>query len=294
MGGSVWTIRSLLQWSAPWLARRGADTPRLDAELLLADVLHLQRIGLFLDPDRPLTPSELADFKSRLRRREAREPVAYIVGKKDFWKDTFVVNRSVLIPRPETETLLEIVLRAFPERNGAWSLLDVGCGSGAVLISLLREFPNAVGTGLDLSTAALQVSRQNGQRLGLDVGRQVRWLQSDLMANLAQDARFDAILANPPYIPSREMSALQPEIVRYEPHLALDGGADGLDVIRRLVDSSSHFLNPRGLLAIEVDSRQAGTVAGWLTNLGFTGVGTQTDCYHHPRVVFGLAPTSSV
>lgn len=285
--GPVWTIRKLLQWSGPWLAKRGADTPRLDAELLLADALHLQRIGLFLDPDRPLSVEELGAYKSRLKRRAAREPVAYIVGHKDFWKNTFVVDRHVLIPRPETETLLEIVLKKYGERSNTWHFLDIGCGSGVVMISLLLEFPNATGVGVDVSDEALRVSSLNAERLR--VAERVRWLHSDLLVGLESSERFDVIVSNPPYIPQSEVLGLQPEIFSYEPHLALDGGVDGLAVIRCLIPEAVGFLQPGGLLALEIDSRQRDQVLGLLHDCGLHRVGSLDDGHHVPRVVYGFA-----
>ncbi|MBF0414157.1 MAG: peptide chain release factor N(5)-glutamine methyltransferase [Magnetococcales bacterium] len=269
------------------MAERGADTPRLDAELLLANALNLQRIGLFLDPDRPLNVEELGAYKSRLKRRAAREPVAYIIGQKDFWKNTFAVDRRVLIPRPETETLLEIVLKHYAERSGNWHFLDIGCGSGALVISLLLEFPNATGVGLDVSDEALMVSSLNGQRLQVD--ERVRWLSSDLMGVLDGAERFDVIVTNPPYVPHAEILGLQPEIFRYEPHVALDGGVDGLSVIRRLIPKAVGFLHPGGLLALEIDSRQKDAVVGLLQGCGLHRVGSLEDGHHVPRVVYGFA-----
>lgn len=276
-----------MQWGGPWLAQRGVDSPRLDAELLLADALSLERIGLFLDPDRPLSQSELGAYKLRMKRREAREPVAYIVGRKDFWKDTFVVNRHVLIPRPETETVLEGLLGHCSDRGAAWDFLEVGCGSGALLLSLLREFPNATGVGLDLSREAIDTSKLNGQRLG--VHHRVQWVWSDLFAGLSGVHLFDAIVANPPYIVGSQLPDLAPEIFYHEPRLALDGGVDGLDVIRRLVPAAFPFLKSGGMLAVEIDSRQQGDVVALFETSGFKAVRTLEDCHHLPRVVFGVS-----
>ncbi|MBF8271457.1 MAG: Release factor glutamine methyltransferase [Magnetococcales bacterium] len=261
------------------------DTPRLDAELLLADTLRLQRIGLFLDPDRPLTGDELKAFKERLKRREAREPVAYIVGQKDFWKHSFVVNCHVLIPRPETETLLECVLKHLADRRAEWHFLEVGCGSGALLISLLKEFPQATGIGLDISQQAIDISGINGQRI--EVQHQVRWIQSDLLEQLPGHQSFDAIVSNPPYIARSRLPGLQPEIFLHEPHLALDGGKDGLDVLRRLVPSAFGVLKPGGLLAVEMDSCQKQEVETYFHAAGYEAVETLHDCHRVPRVVLG-------
>ncbi|MEO5330269.1 MAG: peptide chain release factor N(5)-glutamine methyltransferase [Magnetococcus sp. THC-1_WYH] len=288
MNTPVWTVRKLLQWSSSWLAKRGVASPRLDAEILLADTLQIQRIGLFLDPDRPLTQDELSAFKVYLKRREAREPVAYIVGKKDFWKDTFVVNRHVLIPRPETETLLESVLGRYGQRDEPLRFLEVGCGSGALLISLLKEYPQAEGVGLDISREALGVCVHNAQRLAVD--QRVQWIESDLLAALSEPHVFDAIVSNPPYIAQDELSGLQPEIWLHEPHLALDGGVDGLELIRRMIPSSRNVLKPGGGLALEIDSRQENAVIALFHEAGYVAVETLKDCHRVPRVVLGLLP----
>ncbi|MBF0110872.1 MAG: peptide chain release factor N(5)-glutamine methyltransferase [Magnetococcales bacterium] len=289
MNPPIWTIRALLQWSSPWLARRGIDTPRLDAELLLADTLGLERIGLFLDPDRPLTLDELDAFKSRLKRRTDREPVAYIIGRKEFWKDSFVVDRHVLIPRPETETLLECVLLHFKDRTGPWRFLETGCGSGALLLSLLREFPQARGIGLDISPEALDISQRNALAMGMD--RRVQWHRSDLLSALdGTTLSFEAIVANLPYVPRGEISMLQPEIVHFEPHLALDGGDDGLDLVRRFIFPAVSFLAPGGLLALEIDPRQRHEVVSLFEKQNLSGISVLPDCHRVARIVFGFSP----
>ncbi|MBF0172531.1 MAG: peptide chain release factor N(5)-glutamine methyltransferase [Magnetococcales bacterium] len=286
MNPPVWTIRKLLQWSSPWLAERGVDSPRLDAELLLADTLELERIGLFLDPDRPLTRDELDGFKNRLKRRALREPVAYIIGRKDFWKDSFVVDPHVLIPRPETETLLECVLNHYTDRNVAWRFLEIGCGSGALLISLMREFPFATGMGLDISREAIAISALNARKT--KTASRIDWLESDLLHALKQPWQCHAMVANLPYIAQGDIPSLQPEVALYEPRLALDGGVDGLQIIRQLIPSAAQFLAPGGLLALEIDSRQRQEVVRLLESNGFGSVSSLDDCHHVPRVVFGI------
>ncbi len=276
----------MVQWGSDWLAGREIEQPRLDVELLLADALDLSRMDLFMDMDRPLDQAELAAFKSRIKRRSQREPVAYILGKRGFWKQEFVVNPSVLIPRPETETLIEAVLSLYPDRASTFEMLDLGVGSGTILYSLLGEFTQARGVGIDLSDEALQVAKLNGDRLGLS-GR-VTLLAGDLTAPLYSDCRYDLIVSNPPYIVSKAMATLQPEVRDQEPHLALDGGEDGLSIYRRLIPQSYRFLEPSGWLVVEIGYDQGKAVPSLFTAAGFESVSVSTDYGHRDRVVMGM------
>lgn len=282
----LWTIRLLRPWSAAWLQRQGSDTPQLDGDLLLADALGLRRIDLFLDPDRPLDPAELAAFKSRLRRRGQREPVAYILGRCSFWKETFRVAPAVLIPRPESEMLLETVLERFADREASLEILELGLGSGALLISLLREFANARGVGTDISEPALALARENGAALGVE-GR-LTCHQGDLTAPLDPGSRFDVIIANLPYVTSAEMAGLEPGVRDWEPHEALHGGADGLDLLARLPSLAAPFLNTEGMLALEIGQTQGPAVSGFLRDAGYRDVTVHRDYGRRPRVVAGF------
>ncbi len=255
--------------AAARLAEAGADTPRLDAELLLAEALGVDRTRLMIDDEKPLDPAQAERFEAMLARREAREPVAYILGRKEFRRITLSVDSRVLIPRPETELLVEVAL-SLPQGS---RVVDVGTGSGAVALALKDERPDLSVVGSDVSAEALEVARANALRLGLDV----ELVQADLLEGL--DGPFDAVLANLPYVP--EASGLAPEIERYEPALALYGGPDGLDVTRRLLT----MVPGVSLLALEVTL--AAAVEELLREAGFQSVETLRDLAGHERVVVG-------
>ncbi|MBF0444032.1 MAG: peptide chain release factor N(5)-glutamine methyltransferase [Magnetococcales bacterium] len=281
-----WTIRRLIQWGSDWLGQQGIENPRLDVELLLADALSLTRMDLFLDMDRPLDRQELGDFKNRIKRRSQREPVAYIVGLRGFWKQDFYVDSSVLIPRPETETLVDSILSLYPQHDAKLTILDIGIGSGAILLSLLNEFPNAVGVGVDISEDALRVAKINCDKFNLD--ERVTLFASDLTATLPNDAKYDLIVSNPPYIVRDEMEKLQPEVKDREPRLALDGGEDGLAIYRPLIPQAYKFLNNSGWLVVEIGYDQGVSVADLFKQAGLKKVSVVKDYGHRDRVVMGV------
>jgi len=255
------------------LTAAGVDTPRLDAEVLLAAVLGVDRARLVLDRDVVLDEAAAVRFEAWVARREAREPVAYIVGRRAFRRLELYVDRRVLIPRPETELLVEVGL----ELGDGASVLDVGTGSGAVALALKDERPDLRVIGADVSDDAVAVARDNAARLGLDV----RFVAADLMSGVSADA----VLANLPYV--CDGVVLPPEIARYEPALALFAGADGLDVIRRAVAAVA---GPTvGLLALEIGPEQASEVSALLWDAGFAEVGVRRDLAGLERVVVGTA-----
>jgi release factor glutamine methyltransferase len=293
------TIRQALLDASAALADAGCDTPRLDAELLLASVLRVGRSRLVLDREQELDAADAVRFADLVRRRADREPVAYILGLREFRRLSLRVDPRVLIPRPETELLVEVGL-SLP--RGA-CVVDVGTGSGAVALALADERPDLCVVGVDVSEGAIAVARSNAERLGLDV----EFVVGDLLADVRDrpvrdrpvrdrpvrdrpvrdrptgDTHFDAILANLPYVP--EDATLPPEIIRYEPAEAVFGGADGLGVIRRLVGAlDSHSLS---LVALEVGFDQADAVAALLTDAGFGSVERLRDLAGHERVVVG-------
>jgi release factor glutamine methyltransferase len=253
------------------LAAAGAESPRLDAELLLAEALGVTRTSLYSTPPRPLEPVARARFESLVARREAREPVAYILGHKGFRRLSLRVDPRALIPRPETELLVEVGLELPPGARVA----DVGTGSGAIALALADERADLSITGIDASADALVLARDNARRLGLEVA----FVEGDLLVG----GPFDAALANLPYV--RDGEELPPEIARYEPAEALYGGPDGLDVIRRLVGMAS----PVPLVALEVGEGQADAVASMLRDAGFGAVERRRDLAGIERVVIGRA-----
>lgn len=265
-------VSEVLRKAQGRLERAGCDTPRLDAEVLLAFLLGCDRAGLVLGGRDELPAAASDGFSELIARRCAREPVAYIVGRREFRGISLTVDRRVLIPRPETELLVEVGLSL---ADGI-SVADVGTGSGAVALALKHERPDLTITGLDLSDEALAVACANASRLGLDVS----FLRADL---LDDPSRYDAVLANLPYVAAGEASALAPEITRYEPAEALFAGADGLELIRRLIAGGAEV----PLIALEVGLGQADAVVSLLADAGFDSVGPVRDLAGIERVVVG-------
>ncbi len=252
--GGGWTAGKVLAWANRDFSTRGLDRPRLEAELLLAHALGCTRLDLYTGHDRPLHASDLAAFRDAVARRRGGEPVAYITGSRGFWSIELEVCPDVLVPRPETELLVE----TFLARSLAGRVLDLGCGSGCIGLALLHERPEVGVDAVDLSAAACVVARRNAERLGLADRFSV--FEGDLFAPLGPGIRYGAIVSNPPYVMDGEIATLAPE-VRREPRVALAGGADGLDVIRRILSGAPARLEPGGLLLLEMDPRQTREVA---------------------------------
>jgi release factor glutamine methyltransferase len=270
--GGPATARDALDGARTAIAAGGSPSARLDAELLLADVLGVSRERLVREPELPVAGEAVRRFQSHVRRRAIeREPVAYIVGRRGFRRLDLLVDHRGLVPRPETELLIEVGLELAPGAR----VLDCCTGSGAIALALKDERPDLQVSGSDLSAPALEVARANAQRLRLDV----EWIEADLLDGV--DRGFDAILANPPYVPRATIVTLEPEIARHEPRLALDGGEDGLDLVRRLIAQAA----ATPLLALEVGERQADAVVALLAGAGFSAVERLTDLAGIERVV---------
>jgi release factor glutamine methyltransferase len=277
-----WTVLEVIRWTVARFTERDLATPRLDAELLVAHALGLPRVQLYVQFDRPLLPDELAAIRALIKRRQAGESVAYLVGKKEFWGLEFAVDARVLVPRPDTETLIEVARERLAGVEVP-RVADVGTGSGAIALTLAKLFPSAAVFAVDISPGALEVARGNAERLGLAV----TFVEGDLGAPLAAHAPFSLLVANLPYIPSCELAALPAE-VRVEPTLALDGGPDGLALVRRLVAEAPGLLGPGGVLALEIGAGQAYATAELLRAAGFTDVQTRRDLGGVERVVSGV------
>jgi len=252
-----WTILNILQWTADYFASHGVDSPRTAAEILLADVLDLRRLDLYLRYDQPLEGEELRSFKKAIRRRIQREPVAYITGRSEFWSLELSVSPAVLIPRPETECLVEAALALIPAADSK-TILEPGTGSGAIALVLARERPLVSILATDTSTAALEIAGRNIRHHGMEA--RIQLLEGKWFEPLNTGSLFDMIVSNPPYIPTGDIPGLQPEVARYEPRRALDGGDDGLAAIRHLVESAYRYLNPRGYLLMEIGFDQSAAV----------------------------------
>lgn len=261
----IWTIGRMLQWTEQYFRSRGIDSARLDGEVLLSHMLGKERIYCYTHYDQPLTDKELDLFRPMVVERAKGLSVAAITGEKDFMGLTFKVNRDVLIPRPDTESIVEVVLERY-DRQKDWKILDICTGSGAILLSLLHYLPKAAGVGLDISLPALQVAELNRRELELE--ERASFFQSDLLTALpAEEKSFDIIVSNPPYIATGEIDTLQPEVLN-EPRLALDGGSDGLDFYRRILLDASGWLVSGGALAVEIGAGQAEAVAALAKDAG--------------------------
>ncbi|SDZ98311.1 [protein release factor]-glutamine N5-methyltransferase [Desulfuromusa kysingii] len=276
----LWTLLRLLRWVTTYFTEKGIDSPRLDAELLLAHTLQLDRVGLYLNYDRPLLAAELDKIRPLVKRRGQREPLQYLLGTTEFWSLEFVVTPAVLIPRADTEILVE---EALNHTGPEGQLLDVGTGSGAIVISLASERPTWQMTGLDISSPALAVAQKNVARHQLE--KRIELLQGDL-AELPQ-RQYDLIVSNPPYISRQEWDELMPEVRCFEPQLALLADNDGLECYQQLVTQAQTRLNAHGWLLVEIGYQQAEAVKSLFLAAGFKDVFVRKDYSGQPRVVGG-------
>ena len=278
----VWSVLEMLRWTTEYFQGKGFHNARLNAELLLAGSLGLKRLDLYLQYDRPLLPAEVAEFRSRLVRRARREPIQYIEGEAAFRNLRLRVDRRVLIPRPETELLVDVVLEWARGREGLRAL-DVGTGSGAIALSLATEgsFGQVVAT--DLSPEALEVARGNRDLAAADAP--VEFRAGDVYDPVAGET-FDVVVSNPPYVGEEERDSLDPEVREWEPARALFAGMGGLEVIRRIVGGAPAVLRPGGLLAIEIGWQQADAVAALIREVdGFSEPTVRRDLAGRDRIV---------
>ena len=275
----VWTTLELVRFTTGYFAERGVRSARLDAEVLLAHVLGCRRLDLYLGFDRPVDATERARYRDLIRRRGGeRVPVAYLTGEREFWSRALQVTPDVLIPRPETEVLVRAVLDRLPV--GPAQVADVGTGSGAIAVALAAERTDLEILAMDVSDSALAVASANFARLGL--ADRIRTASGALLD--AAPRELQAIVSNPPYVTTAALAELEPELA-HEPRLALDGGPDGLDVIRDLVRRAPQHLCAGGLLAIEIGHDQASAVTALLGEIGGAAVEVVTDLAGRDRVV---------
>ncbi len=265
----AWTPLKLLAWSQGWFAKKGVDAPRLTGELLLSHALRCDRVRLYLDFDKPLGEAELAAFRELVKRRADGEPTAYLLGRREFYGRPFLVTPDVLVPRPETELVVEAALAALPEGGRA---LDLCAGSGAVGVTLALERKGARVVATELSPAALAVARRNAEALGATV----ELLEGDLFSPLAADERFDVVVGNPPYVPAGELAGLAREVLR-EPAMALDGGPDGLALLRRIGGEAPRWLVPGGTLVLEMHESHAEPLPALCREAGFATAEPRRD-----------------
>jgi release factor glutamine methyltransferase len=257
----VWTVGRLLTWTTDFLKSKGADSPRLDAEVLLAHARGCQRIELYTAFEEEPSEAIRTAFRELVGKRAKGMPVAYLVGRREFFSLNFDVTPDVLIPRPETETLVVRAIDLAKSLGGdSLRIADVGTGSGIIAVTTAKRVKNCQVTAVDISSAALKVARRNAEKHG--VADRIEFVESDLFAAVPADMKFDMVLSNPPYVATSEMAALSADVRDYEPHLALDGGVNGAEVIERLVPQAAERLRPGGWLLLEVGATNAEVVEG--------------------------------
>ncbi len=278
-----WTVQRLLEWTTAHLEKNGSESARLDSEILLAHARQCDRIQLYTRFNEELTNPERDLFRELVKRRAKLEPVAYLVGFREFFGLNFAVTPDVLIPRPDTETLVMEALEYLKEFPNA-SVLEIGTGSGCIPISLATRMKTISLTTVDKSPAALDIAKQNAQKH--QVLDRIQFLESDLFESLEKNEPFDLIVSNPPYIPDQDMKILSPDVRLHEPRMALQAGADGLDIIRKLIDQSPYWLKPGGLLMMEIDSEQSKPVCNLINqNSRYQSCQVFKDLAHKDRVV---------
>jgi len=276
----TWTTLKVLEWTKGYLAEKGIGNARLEAEWMLCEILGLDRVGLYVNFDKPLTAAELAHFRGMVARRARREPLQYILGTQEFMGLDFEVAPGVLIPRHDTETLVEEAVRLC---GNARKVLDIGVGSGCIAVALARLLSGAAVVGVERSPEALAIARRNAEKHGVTLT-----LREGSLFEPLTGERFDLIVSNPPYIPTADLAGLQPEVRDFEPTGALDGGTDGLDFYRLIIPAAPEFLNPDGWLLFEVGIGQAEQVLGLFRETGrFGELFTARDPGGIERVVGG-------
>lgn len=284
----IWTMGSLLKWTEAYFKKQGLLKPRSDAEILLSHAIHKRRIDLYLQFDHPLNETELSAFKELVRRRVQHEPIQYITGHQEFWSLDFSVGPGVLVPRPETECLVEQSLKTLGAKTPDASkekirILDIGCGSGVLAIVLAKECPGAEVVAVDISQAALSCALENAKRHG--VGERIEFRRSDVYSGLKEE-KFDLIVSNPPYIRKDEWENLDREIREYEPKEALLGGEEGMDFHMRIMDSASLFLTKKGWLLFEIAPQQVKLLSDYREKTKvFSTLNVIKDYSHRDRVM---------
>ena len=280
-----WTIQKLLNWITEYLTQRDVDAPRLSAERLLSSVLGLKRIELYTQYNKPVAPEQLEQLRGLVKRAGRHEPVAYLVGKTEFYSLEFDVTPDCLIPRPETELLAQRAIEFLRQRSGPQSVCDLGTGCGILAVTIARNVPDAKVVATDISEPALAVAARNVEKHQLQDRIELRHgdLFEPLVAKLDQ---FDVIVSNPPYVSAAEYEALEKNVKDYEPRLALYAGADGLDVYRRISEKAEQFLKPDGLLLLEIGYTQGDAVRALLEHAGtFTDIKVEKDLNRNDRIV---------
>ena len=289
MSSKPWTIKNLLKVTTDYLKKNKIDSPRLSAEILLAHQLNTSRVKLYLDFDRPLNDEEISGYRSLIRRRLSREPIQYLAGRQEFWSLEFIVDPEVLIPRPESELLVEQAIALCREERltetRSPGILDLGTGCGALAISIARELENARIWACDISGDALNIADLNARKHAVE--SRIEFLQGDLWQPVMdQGLTFDIILSNPPYIDSDAFDHLAPEVRDHEPRLALDGREGGMFYIEKIIKKGTDYLNPGGWILLEMDPEQTQKAMGLIEENNLYGEKKRVKDYSHQyRVV---------
>lgn len=283
----VWTVQRILQWTTQFLQSKGVESPRLEAELLLAHARKCQRIHLYTSLDVELTEQERSAMRGFVKRRAGREPLAYITGSREFYGREFAVGQGVLVPRPETETLIDVCLDLIPASTSG-TIVEVGFGSGCISITLAKQRPNLQVIAGDISEAAMHFAVQNGEKH--QVTPRIKWHLADGISglNISQDLSIAGIVSNPPYVREDELEGLDPEVRLHESKQALVSGADGLDLVRRLIDEACQRLPAGGWMVLEVDPAQCGIVEKIFRDAGFQSAKTHKDLNGSDRIVSAI------
>ena len=284
-----WTIKELLKVTIDYLEKKEIESPRLSAEILLAHQLNIDRVKLYLRFDQPLHDKEVAGYRSLIKRRLSREPIQYITGVQEFWSLDFAVGPQVMVPRPETELLVEHAVALCRGNRSAQGpcarILDLGTGCGALAVAIARELEEVSVWASDVSQEALAMARENAKRHGVE--ERIQFVLSDLWQGLSnQELTFDIIVSNPPYIRSEAIDSLPPEVRDHEPRQALDGGEEGMDYIRNIIQEAPKHLNPGGWILLEMDPEQTTKALGLIeANKNFGEKARLKDYSHYYRVV---------
>ena len=272
-------LDKIIQEASDTLKKNNISSHELDSQLILAKIMNLSREKLIINNKLTITPINKVKYANAIKRRSKKEPIAYITGYKEFWSENFVVNRSTLVPRPETELLIHKVINFFKDKK--INILDIGTGSGCILLAILKELNQSRGIGIDVSSKAVQTAKLNSKRLNLT--NRSKFIVSNV--DQYQTGKYDLIVSNPPYIPLKDIKNLSKDIINYEPRLALEGGVDGLDLIKKVIYKSSYLLKKNGLLALEIGFNQYRKTSCILRNFKFREINKVYDYNQNVRCI---------
>ena len=274
-------LENIIKEGSKILEKSNIRTHKLDAEIIISNIMKIKKESLVTENKIDISKKIFKKYSDAIKRRSKNEPIAYIIGKKEFWSRDFVVNQSTLIPRPETELMLYKLVNFF--KNKSINILDIGTGSGCILLSILKELNLARGTGIDISAKAIQIAKLNSEKLNLNHRAKFNISNIDKFCN----DKYDLIISNPPYIPLKDMKNLSKDIKNYEPLVALNGGFDGLDLIKKVIYKSTYLLKNNGLLAIEIGNGQYLKVSSLLKKFKFRETGKEYDYKRNVRCIIG-------